>query len=88
MIFLLLFDQQQQHLLPPLALSMKSFIRGGLLPGGLPLPSSPSSSSKKKHYNIVSQANENTLMKIAPIKNPITPATIHGKYGDDILSWK
>jgi len=58
------------------------------LPGGLPLPSSPSSSSKKKHCSTVSEANENTLIKIAPTRNPIIPATMHGKYGDDILSLK
>lgn len=71
--------QQQQHdFVPPLALSMKSFIIGGLLKAGLPL-FCPSSSSKKKHCNTVSQANENTLINIAPTRSPMMPAMMQGK---------
>jgi hypothetical protein len=58
---------------------MKSFIRGGLLPGGLPLPCAPNSSSSKKHCKMVSLAKENTLMKIAPMRKPIIAAIMQGK---------
>lgn len=58
---------------------MNSLIIGGLLLGGLPFASSPSSSSKKKHWRIVSEAKEKILMKIAPTRKPMIPAMIQGK---------
>ena len=71
------FQQQHPRFLP--LFEMKSFIMGGLLLGGRPLPCSCNSSSNKKHYRMVSDANEKTLMNMAPTTYPIMPATTHGK---------
>jgi hypothetical protein len=75
---MLSFQQQHPQQPPPLAFSAKASNSGGLAPTGL-FPCSDSSSSKKKHYIIVSVANENTVMKQAPTIYPIIPATTQGK---------
>lgn len=86
MILIYLSNQQQQQHPPPFAPDINEFIVGGLWSEGLPFPFSDNSSSNKKHWKIVSEANEKILIKMPPITYPIMPATMQGKYGDEIAS--